>query len=109
MPQYVRTYQYKLDHGVNVGKLRALDALYSEWQRVLPAFNKALMLQWQLDGRLPRALNYNQLPCTVATSLPTSAQTSMLRAIIGQHASWNANVANRFAKTIASARQHSTD
>ena len=101
MPQYVRTYQYKLDHGVNAGKLRALDALYAEWQRVLPAFNKALMLQWQLDGKLPRALNYNQLPYTVATSLPTNTQTAMLHAVIGQHASWNANVANRFAKTIA--------
>jgi putative transposase len=98
-----RAYASRIAPEINGGKQMALEAMNSEWQLTLP-----LAFDWYWNGFLRDGKFRSDVavagPKSVfpKTKLVTSQKDLMLRAIVGQAASWTSNLKNRIRNAVMS-------
>ena len=96
-----RAYANRIAPELNAGKRMALEAMHSEWQRTLP-----LAFDWYWEGFLRHGKFRTDVtvsgPRSVfpETKLVTSQKDLMLRAVVGQAASWTSNLKNRLRNAV---------
>ena len=102
VPTYTRSYLFKVDPQCNVGKLEKLQAMQTEWQRMLPLVGQFVWAQF-LHG----SYGHKSLSSAVGkdsvfgkTPLVNSMKQCMAVAVEGQLKTWKSNLQGRITKLI---------
>lgn len=96
-----RAYRFKLAPELNAGKRAQLEALHSEWRRMLPLAFDWFWAPFLRGGLLPKNPARSGPKSTFpVTRLVTSQKDLMAVAVEGQAKSWVSNLKNRLARAL---------